>query len=416
MALRSYQYQIQAVVIGTTVITKSVTHSAVVSQSAKFGDFVEVESTLGIEGFTFAITQLSGTVFVTQDNIVTHLAELPLYPRVESTLDLDSSALPQFPISRSREEPLGLISTASVSQEFAVLAESDLSLTSVAAKSFVVAATTVISFTQDTYRSFPAVNDNVVTQVAVFGFGYDALTLLSLTTLATKKVSLNRGAATQNVVTQSSTYFIESKCNKKRQLSFDGTGAVPAASAKLNYRSDFVMVSLDDGEKLVLRNPETDDRRRYAFNRVNRSFYDGTADVYSDPSWVTEQTQIYTIIANKRESLESLFAFTQGNLGREILIKDWRGVAWIVILTNPGDLYTEDGEGYWTVNFEVVGEAVDGEYVVDHLGITDGVSRAGSEWSRSGNDTEVVTHRSFRQPYPLESAITFAAPATFTIV
>jgi hypothetical protein len=66
-------------------------------------------------------------------------------------------------------------------------------------------------------------------------------------------------------------------------------------------------------------------------------------------------------------------------------------VTWNVVITDPGQLYAEDQEGYWTVDFEVVGEALDGEFVPQELALTHEVSRAGSIWTRSVEDTVVLT-------------------------
>jgi hypothetical protein len=96
-------------------------------------------------------------------------------------------------------------------------------------------------------------------------------------------------------------------------------------------------------------------------------------------------------VGQKRADLESLYTFLQDNLGREIIIKDWKGVTWVVVVTNPGDLYTEDSEGYWTLNFEVEGSAFDGEWFFSFLNLDETLSRAGSIYNRSASHGTVVT-------------------------
>ena len=420
MALRSYQYQIQAVVVGSTAITKSETSPLGFTSSADFGDFVDVETQIEFLQFAVGTVDLSGTNFVESELGLTQTTHVFGYEQVETDLALVSVAEALFPISQEAGSPLFFVSSATVNQDLGVSAESILVLTSNALIPVELSASTVIPFVSEGAAVWSGESDLNFVSLAEWGYGFTAESELNLIDLGEVELSLNRGAITADIVFQSASYFIENRCNRLRFNTFDGTGGVAPNPKKLNYTNSFVMVSLDDGTKIELRNPETDDRRRYSFNRVNRTFYDGSADVYSDPSWVTEQTQIYTIVAVKREKLDSIFTFMQDNLGREILIKDWKGVSWIVIITNPGEVYTEDSEGYWTIDFEVVGEAINGELALQFLGITDDVSRAGSEWLRSGNNTDVVTDTSNQaillSQYDQSQDLTLGSLATFTIV
>jgi hypothetical protein len=91
-------------------------------------------------------------------------------------------------------------------------------------------------------------------------------------------------------------------------------------------------------------------------------------------------------------------------------------VTWNVVITDPGQLYAEDQEGYWTVDFEVVGEALDGEFVPQELGLDQVVSRAGSIWTRSVQDTVVLAGSAGRN-YDLETThgSLVSDAATFTV-
>ena len=235
-----------------------------------------------------------------------------------------------------------------------------------------------------------------LTDVALFGKGKVASNQLIMTQSVDVIQGLNKGIAHELSLVQSVAYYSEAPCYRYAFKTFHGVGGVEPQEKALNYTSKLLMQSIDTGQLVELKNPETDDKRRLAFNRVNRRFFDGTADVFTDDAWVTEQTQVYTITGVKRETLDTLFQFLLDNLGREIVLKDWKGVTWIVMITNPGEVYTEDGEGYWTLDFEVEGAAIEGEYVIDPVSLVQDPSRAGSLWVRSGDSTAAFTDRANR--------------------
>jgi hypothetical protein len=147
---------------------------------------------------------------------------------------------------------------------------------------------------------------------------------------------------------------------------------------------------------------------------------DGSPDVYADDDWAVDQEQVYTVVATKRTDLDTVQSFLIDNLGREIVVKDWKGVSWIVIVTNPGEVYTEDNEGYWTLVFQTTGDSVDGELVYDRLGLLEDLSRAGSIWTRQGTHDLGFTDRANRYyeetvvDDPLLSA-SLSDEATFTV-
>ena len=421
MTVRTYQFQAQALVTlsAGSIISKSATSALNIQSEALPGPLFTFneESELTLTSDSVYEVLSGGVIFIEQELNLVSTAHAQGYETVESVLDIQQEAIGQAPIALDRLSNLNLQQEATYSHDQNVSAETVLGITQTAARTYEVSASTVLAIVSEGCRIFTGEHDLNLTSEAEWGYGYDAESEVEIVDLAERILGLNRGLSHENIISQSAAYFIENPCNKKQFNTFDGAGAVPGASKKLNYSNTFLMMSLDDGTILELRNPETDDARRYAFNRVNRTYFDGTADVFVDDSWVTEQTQLYTIVALKRTKLDELFTFLQDNLGREVLIKDWKGVSWIVVITNPGDLYTEDGEGYWTANFEVVGEAVDGEYIVQHLGLTEDLSRAGSIWLRSGSSTDIVSDQANREiELAPSSALTLGNVATFTIV
>ena len=168
----------------------------------------------------------------------------------------------------------------------------------------------------------------------------------------------NRTVTQQLNVNHAGAPFIESRCGRVTNNRFDGFGAIAPEAPRLRYRSKLTLAS--DTDSVVLRNPETDDRARYAFTRVNRETYGGRLDVFADPIWPTVQSLLFTVVAVKSSWLQELNDFLVDTVGDEITIMDWEGVHWRGVVMNPDESAVEDGEGYWTITMEFEGYALPG--------------------------------------------------------
>lgn len=390
MTIRSYQYTVQALVTASS-LSFTVNHDLALVSVATDGVRRDVEQELNlVTDATWLLQPFNGDSVVTELNL-TQEAKAFGFEGVESTLNLTSEATRQILNTKVVPQALNLVSDAQYRYGVRNLAvESVLSLTGIVNRIWEMNVTSFLTLGNSGERVFTPTSELNLTSTAEFGFGFSAESDLDLTSLVELNKVLGQNIVDDNVVTQSCTYFIEKPCNRYTYNRFHGEGGTVPDAKRLNYVNTFYLQSIDDGTIIELRNPEMDDRQRYAFNRVNRNFFDGSPDVYSGDGWATEQSQVYTIVANKREKLEPLYAFLQDNIGREIIIKDWKGVTWVVIVTNPGDLYAEDSEDYWTLNFDVQGEAFDGEWFIDRLSLAQEASRAGSIYNRSASHGSVV--------------------------
>lgn len=419
MTIRTYQFQVQALVTasGGVDVSRSVEHAAVVTDEAFVGEQRSVEDVITfLDEAAWFVLPFDG---VTASNALDleQIVHVFGWESVEDELNLAEDLGVLQPFTRDRESVLTFEDTVEYRYGIRNLTiEDDLGLTDTAATTLPLQITQNLDLTDQAL--WLVLEDQLnLTQLAEWGYGIDVIDDLDLEQEAEKDQDLNKTLGHTDVVTQAAAWFVENSCARFQFKTYHGTGGVAPQLAKLNYQSDFLFQSLKDGEVLTLRNPETDDRRRYSFNRTNRRYFDNSLDLYADDSWVTEQSQIYTIVANKRENLDLLFAFLMNNLGLEVLVKDWRGVTWRVIVINPGEVYTEDAEGRWTLDFEVVGTAIDGEYVFASVGLADDVSRAGSIYLRSGTHAGLVTDsvgRNYDEDVP-EAALGFGSDATFTI-
>jgi len=423
MTIRSYQYQVQALVSPgsggevTASVAQSVVLSEVVVYSVNTVDLSVVDPLDLLESAS-ALFLPGGQDNVVQSLGVSDFADSTLHPTVIQSLGLsDAAAGTVQDLLQSPRDVLSLESVATFGFKVRNLTVSQsLAVTDSVSRVSAPVATQSLNLTQ--HASFTDIKQSLtLTQVVTWGYGYDALDTVVLQQVLDVNQVLNKTMVDPLGVVQSVGWFVETRCGRYQFQQFHGAGGVAPKDKKLNYASTFTLRSLDTGEFLELRNPETDNRRRYAFNRVSRNFFDGTTDSYTDPQWATEDTQIYTIVALKRDKLEALHTFLSANLGREVLLRDWKGVTWTVIITNPGEVYTEDGEGRWTVDFEVEGVAIEGEFVLDRPQITGEVSRSGSIWVRAAQSGLSISERvNLTLTLEPSTTITVDETATFTIV
>lgn len=222
-----------------------------------------------------------------------------------------------------------------------------------------------ITFTHSTFRRQTVSHAITFVQTVTCGIGQtDAHHVITFAqNVDTGESVWRRNIVDQNVVQQSFTYFTDSLCATKSYNRFDGAGSgAGIPEQRLQTRSTFTLETLTGPKTiLVLRNPETDNRDRLAFNRINRETRGGEINIYSDPNWPKVNTLLFTVVALKRTKIDALQQFLQDTLGQEIKLSDWTGTVWHGVITTPGEVATEDGSDAWTLAFEFEGVAYDGQ-------------------------------------------------------
>src|SRR3989304_160152 len=197
-----------------------------------------------------------------------------------------------------------------------------------------------------------------------------------------------RVVSSDNFIRHSFTYFIDDPCALKTYNQFDGEGDGVGIPAPRLYSPGWQFtLETTTGPKVILqlRNPETDDRDRLGFNRINREPRGGEIKVYSDPNWPKVNTLLFTVVALKRTKIDALLEFLYSTLGQEIKLHDWTGTTWPGVVTTPGEIGVEDGTGAcgaWTISFEFEGVAYPGQAPDNDLTFSDILSAAGSQWTR----------------------------------
>lgn len=193
---------------------------------------------------------------------------------------------------------------------------------------------------------------------------------------------------------QAMTYYFEGGCEEKQYNKFEGTGdAVGVADAPLTFDAQFALESIEGTkETLYLRSPETDDKHRIGYSRVNRETRGGEINIYQDPAWPQVHTLLFTVTAlsdgtgSCPDKIGLLMDFFQDHLGQEVFLHDWEGITWRGVITTPNEVATEDRDKWWTIAFEFIGEALDGSEADQNLNFSQSVLING-DWVRSASNT-----------------------------
>lgn len=400
---------------------EEVSHEDILSHSVDVGKGFELEQDLNL--FDFAQAEFKAGHIVSSDLNLQQDTHVFGYEFPEHDLGLIQSTLVVGPVPRNIDQPLNVVH--SVEASFGLRWDGydtghDVGLTDAAFIPIILDVEQPLGLQQEAFESEVVDHDLSLNSLAEWGWGYSAANKLGLSHSAANDLVLNQELQHDDVLSQASTYFIESPCAAKEWGGFHGEGGVAPPQQKLQYNTGLTLRSVEDPDNVLeLRNPETDDRRRYAFQRVSRDFMDGTADIFADDNWVDEQTQIYTIVAVKRADLDTVWQFLLDNLGKEVIVKDWKGASWRSVVVNPGEVYTEDAEKYWTLDFELVGDETDYEYAAHDLSLAEQLSRAGSIWTRSVAheiDASESTDVNWNRLIDADNSLGLGSTATATVV
>jgi hypothetical protein len=167
-------------------------------------------------------------------------------------------------------------------------------------------------------------------------------------------------------------YYFEGGCDQKQYNRYEGSGSATGIPEEpLTFSGQFALESLEGTrETLYLRNPETDDKQRVGYSRINRESRGGELVVYQDPAW-----------GSCPDKIGDLQDFFQDHLGQEMLIHDWEGITWKGVIVTPNETAVEDRDGWWTISWEFIGEALEGDEMDQHLNFTQTV-HMNADWVR----------------------------------
>lgn len=253
----------------------------------------------------------------------------------------------------------------------------ELDLVGRAGQGVPIEASNILTLTDTAEETDPLSHQLNLQQFVSAGIGSITAHALQLVHILETESDFLRQTMHTDLVQQAFTYYVDDPCNRKTYLRFEGEGSntQPFPEKRLQYKADFVLETMSGPKnQIVLRSPETDDRDRLGFNRVNRETRGGELGVFSDPNWAKVNTLLFTIVALKPDKITGLQTFLQDTLGQEILLQDWTGSTWRGVVTTPDEVATEDAEGFWTFSFEFEGEPFDGPAGNQALGVQDTLS------------------------------------------
>lgn len=296
---------------------------------------VTVSGLINLTSSTLALTQ-EVDFFLLTDQIL------------ESVLNLSQSATVVFGVPHSA--PWGL---ANITQTL----EFEDGFTNIAEE----ALESEITFTDEAIASYGFESVLSFTQSVTGGVGQDIEQDLGIIQVVSRGGSIwNRSLSSSMTMTSASNGWNgNDKCFRRV-----GDASGPSQTGTLT------LFSTDGLYSIALRNPETDNRREVAFERVLRETRGGNLIVYRDPLWNVVQTLKFTVVALKRTTLDDLQTFFLNTLGQEIILVDWLGEEWSGVVTRPNEVLTEDRDGYWTLPFEFEGTKLETEGTWQNLNLS----------------------------------------------
>jgi hypothetical protein len=264
-----------------------------------------------------------------------------------------------------------------------------LGLTSSVGLGIPVAVVDAMSIVQEMYQANPLNHFLGLTQVVSYGRAYGLADTMTIVQTLEGESDFPRTVTDTGVVSDAVAYYFDDPCTRKN---YNRYGDIPAM--KLTFDANFVLESLSGTKQtLSMRSPETDDRRKIGFQRVNRETRGGELGVYRDPAWPDVQTLGFTIVAladgvNCPDKINALLAFFQSTLGQEILIHDWEGITWRGVVTTPNETAVEDQSHWWTMSFEFEGIELDGSGPDQRMEVEQTVA---ANWERVRTVTDALT-------------------------
>jgi len=317
-----------------------------------------------------------------------------LFQNLEDDLNLTQDIVKIGPINVALPQHLGIRDAVSFcfgAPWAAIEIEHDLNLTGDNARRGIdLVASNTLALTDVGARIHPIDSDLNFQQFVSVGIANITNSIMLLTDVVQTENEFIRSLSDTDFIEDATAYFIDNPCVTKQYNRFEGSGPASGIPEEpLTFNANFMLETLSGPkEKLYLRSPETDDRHRIGYTRINRETRGGELSVYQDPNWPSIDTLLFTIVAlsdgkgNCPDKINDLLDFFQTNLGIEIMLHDWEGISWRGIITTPNEVAVEDRDGWWTMTFEFEGIQLDGSQGDQELTISDSVL-LNADWGRS---------------------------------
>jgi hypothetical protein len=351
-----------------------------------------ISATLSLTGIAAFFNLVADRAPVGNELNLTHEVQVAGFDTLEHDLGLTQTVNAQYPIRVSVTQLLGL--TQHTSTPHRQFVEHDLGITDFLNTPLTPQSVShTLNFVQNAPIGRVDQSLNLTHQVS-FGFSQHIRHDLGLTDQLDRTGLWVRSVEHSNILGHALTWLEDTPCGRKQYTPFQGestiTSDVAAPSDDLQDpqgdTGNFALYTPYLGvatNRVVLRNPELDNRDRNAYNRVNHETRGGKLVVYSDPNWPKVRTMVVTIIGLTETQVDDMQDFMTDTLGQEIGLTDWEGRLWKGFITNPNEPAVQDGKASWTVTFQFEGEMLD----VEQPGESDG---GGSSLNLTHSVTAVI--------------------------
>lgn len=323
--------------------------------------------------------------------------ETGLFQYLEDDLNLTQDVVKIGPINISLTQHLGIRDAVTFcfgAPWAAIEIEHDLNLTGGNARRGVdLSVSDTLSLTDIGVKVDPAESDLNFQQFVSVGKSSILNSVMLLTDVVQTENEFIRALSDTDFLEDATAYFIDNPCVTKVYNQFEGSGSADGIPEEpLTFDAEFMLETLSGPkEKLYLRSPETDDRHRIGYTRINRETRGGELSIYQDSNWPSVDTLLFTIVAlsdgkgDCPDKINDLLDFFQTNLGIEIMLHDWEGISWRGIITTPNEVAVEDRDGWWTMTFEFEGIQLDGSQGDQRVTFSDSLL-VNAIWGRSLSD------------------------------
>jgi len=128
----------------------------------------------------------------------------------------------------------------------------------------------------------------------------------------------------------------------------------PVETAQDDFQLYYPVVGPTD--TITLRGPESDDRERLHYQRINRNSRGLSLQIYADPQWPKVKHLAIGVDLLTEAKAQDVLDFVTLTTGKEIGFRDWRNRSWKGIIDNPQNAIVRSGRNHWTIAIEFEAE------------------------------------------------------------
>lgn len=150
-------------------------------------------------------------------------------------------------------------------------------------------------------------------------------------------------------IIQHDTIIFREQAHLFKESSFYIQPTIPTISKSKSITLSYNTLSI------TVRAPELGDTDGIDEVRINRLSRGGDLIVYSDPNWPRTESLSYRFSFLTTHEITQLKDFVHATIGQSILLVDYDGLSWSVIITNPDFEFDQTSKNNYTATLEFEG-------------------------------------------------------------